>query len=812
MKQSTLAGESIEVYGDNKVLDSSKAIISDDAVQHIISILAGLYKDPIVAVIREYTTNAVDAHIEAGRGNIPIQIDLPTAGRPIFRVRDFGRGLDHDSMNGIFKNVGTSTKRYTNALTGGMGIGAKCGFSLVSSMVIRSVVLLNGTKTKRTYSYYKNEDLNVMLDLLKEEVTSDNTGLEIEIPIDASLVMAFEAKAIQTFRFFRVPPKIVNREMPASDWVAGRNLVLNTRTVDGIRVRAKASTVNTSSYGFVMGDIMYPINIHEIRKLFESKPDIMARWNKTFIYLNVYGNPRSPAEIYIDVPIGTLRIAPSREELFYSSQNVMDMLGIVEKAVKIVEDHVADATADCSVGDRAIRSFMFNRYFFEPSPPNKLSILTDSIRDLDKNRMSVWTVSFNAAGSATRTEVYNRDTSGHLYEWMKTLATVSGNNERTIFYYYDFETDKPIASSVINRLIKKKLAEITPTSYRYHYVSLIKLPEDHELIEALDGITIEGCKSRLFNLSSIMENDAALLAEIEAEAGEEGAADSEAMRAALASAAVKRKRSTIKTFRLDGNEWTPADMNTSTEGYYHSIMRFNLDFGESFKRPHEFQHFCGMMERLSNFKLKPMKLYGIKRAEVEKVSKKFGKLKPITAYYRDFANIILDHIEAGNWGEHGEPGTFTAHFGWSFLMGSRTKNEDLKGLRNRLRTKDEQLEKLIPTTSGQEVIIDKRKDWAAAACWWKNFHEEIKNTDTELVQIQSTFRGEIDDSQALRIIAILANLEFLLDEAIKGMEPTALFAKLQFHPDRYNGWRGSDDQLKALLELINNYVPDNWID
>ena len=69
-----------------------------------------LYSDPELAVIREYSTNAFDAHIEAGVTR-PIEITTPTHLCPFFKVRDYGFGLDVEDIREIYSQYGASTKR-----------------------------------------------------------------------------------------------------------------------------------------------------------------------------------------------------------------------------------------------------------------------------------------------------------------------------------------------------------------------------------------------------------------------------------------------------------------------------------------------------------------------------------------------------------------------------------------------------------------------------------------------------------------------------------------------------------------------------
>src|SRR5262245_34262870 len=102
---STLAGENVRMG------------IDTSALQHIISVLTDLYSDPELAVIREYSTNALDAHRDAGNP-LPIEVTLPTPLAPLFKVRDYGDGLDAEDIRNIYSRYGTSTKRDSNDVVG----------------------------------------------------------------------------------------------------------------------------------------------------------------------------------------------------------------------------------------------------------------------------------------------------------------------------------------------------------------------------------------------------------------------------------------------------------------------------------------------------------------------------------------------------------------------------------------------------------------------------------------------------------------------------------------------------------------------
>ena len=69
--------------------------IKESGLPHIFNVLRNqLYSDKILALIREYSCNAVDAHVEVGDADKPIEVTLPNPLSLEFKVRDYGRGLN----------------------------------------------------------------------------------------------------------------------------------------------------------------------------------------------------------------------------------------------------------------------------------------------------------------------------------------------------------------------------------------------------------------------------------------------------------------------------------------------------------------------------------------------------------------------------------------------------------------------------------------------------------------------------------------------------------------------------------------------
>lgn len=98
-----------------------------------------MYRDKILAVIREYRNNAIDAHVETGQTK-PVDIHLPTNIEPWFEVKDYGTGLSPDEIVSLFTTYGASDKRTGDAITqiGGFGLGSKAAFAYTDQFTVSS--------------------------------------------------------------------------------------------------------------------------------------------------------------------------------------------------------------------------------------------------------------------------------------------------------------------------------------------------------------------------------------------------------------------------------------------------------------------------------------------------------------------------------------------------------------------------------------------------------------------------------------------------------------------------------------------------
>jgi transcription termination factor NusB len=154
-----------------------RAQIDKSAAGLVMDILAKLYANPLAAAIREYTSNAIDAHVAAGVDR-PVEVTLPSRRNQWLTVRDYGKGLTAFDILTVYANFGSSDKRDSDDFIGGFGIGSKSGLAISDAIYVNSWTdgKLNSFVIKRTTD-------GIITQFLQEDVDAPgvDTGTEVKV-------------------------------------------------------------------------------------------------------------------------------------------------------------------------------------------------------------------------------------------------------------------------------------------------------------------------------------------------------------------------------------------------------------------------------------------------------------------------------------------------------------------------------------------------------------------------------------------------------------------------------------------------------
>ena len=241
---------------------------------------SGLYQDKIMAVLRELSANAIDAHKEANTQDIPFEIHLPTLFENWFSIRDYGTGLSDEGMKRVYINYGASTKSNTNTMIGGFGIGSKSVLAYTNDCVITS--FHEGTQS--VYNFGLNDEGMPVLSKVLSTVTDEPNGLLIKMVTKSEDRYDFKQKAENLYTYFENRPEV--------------NINLN---YDEPEILTKGSfwTHYKKSYGTVqvlMGNVLYRVSI----------TSLMSAHAGTSFYL---------ADLIMKLNIGEVDVTASRESL-----------------------------------------------------------------------------------------------------------------------------------------------------------------------------------------------------------------------------------------------------------------------------------------------------------------------------------------------------------------------------------------------------------------------------------------------------------------------------------------------------------------
>ena len=316
--------------------------ISEDGMQHIMSLLTNLYKDPELAVIREYFTNACDAHVAVGSTN-PVDITLPTWDSPVYVVQDYGIGMSEEDIRKIYSQYGASTKRLTNDQVGAFGLGCKSALTITQQFTLVSVK--DGMKTTALIS--KSESGVNTVNVISNIESDDLNGTTVKIPVPD--IYSFNNKAKKFFAF-TAPEKVVIDGYTPGMVYASMKEIANPDDSDKIYIKPSDSG---ASY-LVMGDVPYSISQEEMA---ESVKRLGLSADRQFL---------SIPKIFI-VPIGSVDLTPSREGLRYTDKTneILDkkVSFVLKDLRKIAQEEVDECT---DLKDVFKKMHSWKDYFSDP--------------------------------------------------------------------------------------------------------------------------------------------------------------------------------------------------------------------------------------------------------------------------------------------------------------------------------------------------------------------------------------------------------------------------------------------------------------
>jgi len=286
--------ETVEAGG----LGSGGAFTIAASVKAFEVLSSNLYQNKTLAVIREITCNAVDAHTAASLPISGIKVHLPTYMEPVFWVRDYGSGLSDEDVLTLYTTYFRSTKDQDNSQIGGFGLGSKSPFAVADQFTVTS--WHGGFKS--TYACYKQDGMP-QVNAVGKEPCGSQTGFEVRVPLTArsGSIIDWQNQARSLFCWWPETPTFNSDFELGALLFAGDDLMLTSDyDVDGAPGWAILRSLTRSRV--IMGNVPYILDEDSIQGL----PDPVRQ-----LLRKVY--------VAIRAPMGSVSISPSRETLSYDA-------------------------------------------------------------------------------------------------------------------------------------------------------------------------------------------------------------------------------------------------------------------------------------------------------------------------------------------------------------------------------------------------------------------------------------------------------------------------------------------------------------
>jgi hypothetical protein len=276
----------------------------------IMSMFSNQYSDRALAVVREYFCNGDDSRMTAGSDR-PTEVFLPTDLNPEILIRDYGTGLDKVGLTTVFSTYTFSTKDDENNSTGGLGIGSKVAFTLGRQFTVTG--FKDGVKT--TVLFALNDRGVGEWDVRYEGPTDEPNGVLVSVGVPDVAAMREAAE-----RFFLTVPQgraLVDGQPPkhlseVHEFARFNDEVLLVKDGEG-QVRLQ------------MGPVTYRVGKSILRAVearleglgSQQVAQSLLAWDQS-------------SSVLMEVPMGSVDIAPSREDLIDTDPTVNTVTSVVQ--------------------------------------------------------------------------------------------------------------------------------------------------------------------------------------------------------------------------------------------------------------------------------------------------------------------------------------------------------------------------------------------------------------------------------------------------------------------------------------------------
>jgi hypothetical protein len=272
-----------------------------------------LYPDKPKAVAREILCNALDAHVDAGRGDIPVDIIINDQQ---IEFRDYGLGIAREAIGPVFCTFAGSTKKGKDNQIGGHGIGGKSPFAVTDHFAVTS----RHEGMLSTFSMYTTD--RVPQHRYVGGRPCEDEGISVIIPLknpELGKTMRYHVLRVAEDAAMKVR---INEEL--HDFTT--SMVFEN---DDFRITTRKEY--RPPVNILYGRVIYP---------FEPKvdPELDDLHSKVVSICNSLRHQGRDLTISIKAPPSSLATALSRESLSFTDRSIRTLLDCFRNAVTFLED------------------------------------------------------------------------------------------------------------------------------------------------------------------------------------------------------------------------------------------------------------------------------------------------------------------------------------------------------------------------------------------------------------------------------------------------------------------------------------------
>jgi len=272
------------------------------------------YSDVIDSCVREVMSNAIDERNASGTTE-PLTVHIPSVLAPHFSVTDTGRGMS-TSRIALAADLGATDKQEDNLGIGGKGQGFLVVYAVADGFTVETV----HEGLKYQYAMMRNEQRIPARKLLGQpQPTNATSGTTVKVPVRERDIDKFRV-AINKFAK-RFPDAITITGDP--DFVLDKVEYVTEGKGWGIKTNERSSWRHSAKPVALIGGVEVPISNDKLREAIRGTEWGSNKDSCTLLDLN----------IEIEIPIGAVDIASSREDLVYTERTVKDLISRLDNVM-----------------------------------------------------------------------------------------------------------------------------------------------------------------------------------------------------------------------------------------------------------------------------------------------------------------------------------------------------------------------------------------------------------------------------------------------------------------------------------------------